>query len=177
MVSLHAVGTFRHLRPAYSLGKFRRGHVFQLAPHALGKLGRPYAVTFQRLAETGVKVDRIIGLPSPVAPTASVGRATHPSADCVVVHTLHVLPDRRTAHTAGQVDLNARTFVFRVSETHDPAVRRGRQFRPDVIIGQADSVISGTCRLALLIVTRTVALLRTFRLAAIRMQRSRGGHH
>ena len=177
MVSLHAVGTFRHLRPAYSLGKFRRSHVFQLAPHALGKLGRPYAVTFQRLTETGVKVNRIIGLPSPVAPTASVGRATHPSADGIVVHTLHVLPDRRTAHAASQVDLNARTFVFRISETHDPAVRSGRQFRPDVIIGQADSVISGTCRLALLIVTRTVALLRTFCLAAIRMQRPRGGHH
>ena len=177
MVSLHAVGTFRHLRPTHRLGKFRRSHVFQLAPHTLRKLGRPYAVTLQRLAETGVKVDRIIGLPSPVAPTASVGRATHPSADSIVIHTLHVLPDRRTAHTAGQVDLNARTFVFRISETHDPTVRRGRQFRPDVIIGQADSVISCTCRLALLIVTRTVALLRTFRLAAIRMQRSRGGHH
>ncbi len=177
VVALHQLRTLRHFCPAHHFGKFRRGHILQFAAHPLRNIGRPYTVILQRTAEARIEINRIIGFSASVAPASAIGGATHPSADSMVVHTLHTLPDGRAPYTACQINLYPGAFTLRISEPHHSAMRRGRQLGPDVIVCEMHGIVSRSRLLALLVVARTVSVLRPVGFAAVSMQRPHRRHH
>ena len=131
-------------------------HFVFFARPVVGNVGAPEAVTLDRFAETCVEVDRVVGVSLAVAPAARGGRAPDPSGDGVFVEHLDVLAFGRAADPARQVDLDTRQFVGGEREAQDAAVRRGRTFGLDAVIGQAGAVIACCGRFTRFVVARTV---------------------
>src|SRR5690606_13270022 len=80
-------------------------HIVAFARPVGRDIRTPETIVSQRLAETGIEIDRIVRLPVTIAPTATFGRAFHPSVYCVVVYLTDVLPYGCAAHAPGQIDL------------------------------------------------------------------------
>lgn len=128
-------------RRGYALQVGDADHLVAFAYPVVGDVGAPEPVVFHRLVHLRVEIDRIVGLSLAVAPAARGGGAFHPPGDGVLVHHLDVLPLGRAADAARQVDLDARLFALGKGEAQDAAVRGGRTFGTDAVVGQQGAVI------------------------------------
>lgn len=137
----------------------------------------PDTIVFKRFVRPRVEIYGIVSFAVAVSPSAPFGRALHPSAYGVVVHTFHTLAGGGASYTACKVNLDARTIAFRECETHHAPVGCGREFGRDVVIGEMYSVISGRGFLALFVVTRSVSGVGPVFSAAVSVEFAGGGHY
>ena len=140
-------------------------------------VGTPDAVPLEWLAELTVEVNRVVDVAVAIPPAASFRRALHPTADRVLVHDLDELLGRGPPDPTRQVDLDPRLSVLGEGEADDACARRGRELRPDAIVGKAHSIVSGLCDFRVMRETGTVSAFRAVGRSSVGPELANGWHH